>query len=850
MATKEFDFSLGDTKQKSFNVNSVSNQNDQYSNFNLNANLKRSTDNPIHPKNESFHSKSTKNYNVTIVDENDSSRKNNSWSKNNNSFCSNGLNVFDSQKSDTEYQKRWKNEKTSSKDSWSTLSLHIEAYETSVEVEREQNNCDKSLKSKPNVFEIPRQQEDTKGEPEVMQHRASQKLLNPNDQRNSNAGEKGSDAPPTMGSLVSTVCTIRRALATVGMENAINFPQIVVIGTQSHGKSSVIEGIVGRDFLPRGTGICTRRPLLIQLIYTPMDHPKRKEDKKSKNADWATFDHLPDKKFFDFKDVRKEIERATDELLGTKKGVSDEEIYLKIYASNVVDLTLIDLPGFTKVPVGDQPEDIEVRIRDMSLKYISNPNSIILAVVKATEDFATSEALKFAKMVDKNGDRTLGVLTQLDRMDKGTDATKTLTGELIPVKLGIIGVVGRSQADIEAGKTVKECLNDEVEFLKMKYPTLARENGIPWLIKTLNELLLEYIRKTVPDQKIQIAKMTSDYEAILKKLGDPIEESEKDSKLLRVIGDFVSALKDLLDGNSDIVETSRLIGGALLFQVYEESFADEMNAINALEGLDEKAILIAQKNVQGSTAEFLINEKVFRALVRKQLSLLNDPSLKCVDSIHTQLLSIVAHCKTEMQKKEPRFPVLFDKIEDEITAFIKERIEPTKEVIQKLLVSHRNRFNTNHPDFAAPIAKAIKDQQDFLNMKKNNDKPATPAVAASTQQQQQSTGDQQPKKELTEREKKYAELMKDLVKDGFNVVRTSVQDQVPKNCTRELVDYLKEHIHNHLIETFQGIQKDSKNIDLFGEGKSMAQKRKEASAKLVALIKAKEVLNGIPETIL
>ena len=53
--------------------------------------------------------------------------------------------------------------------------------------------------------------------------------------------------------------------------------------------------------------------------------------------------------------------------------------------------------GMTKVPVGDQPEDIEVQIRSLLLKFISNPNSIILAVSAANADIATSESLKIGK---------------------------------------------------------------------------------------------------------------------------------------------------------------------------------------------------------------------------------------------------------------------------------------------------------------------------------------------------------------------------------------------------------------------------------------------------------------------
>lgn len=127
--------------------------------------------------------------------------------------------------------------------------------------------------------------------------------------------------------------------------------------------------------------------------------------------------------------------------------------------------------------MGDQPKDIEIQIRDLILKHISNPNCIILAVTAANTDMATSEALKVAREVDPDGRRnapthhdhnlnhlnwngavsfvldnllldsgrrTLAVVTKLDLMDAGTDAMDVLMGRVIPVKLGIIGVVNRS----------------------------------------------------------------------------------------------------------------------------------------------------------------------------------------------------------------------------------------------------------------------------------------------------------------------------------------------------------------------------------------------------------------------
>lgn len=155
--------------------------------------------------------------------------------------------------------------------------------------------------------------------------------------------------------------------------------------------------------------------------------------------EWGKFLHTRNKIFSDFDDIRREIEQETDRMAGANKGICPEPINLKIYSTRVVNLTLIDLPGLTKVPVGDQPEDIEKQIRDLLIKYIENPNSIILAVTAANTDMATSESLKMAKDVDPDGRRTLAVVTKLDLMDAGTDAIDILCGRVIPVKLGIIG---------------------------------------------------------------------------------------------------------------------------------------------------------------------------------------------------------------------------------------------------------------------------------------------------------------------------------------------------------------------------------------------------------------------------
>lgn len=194
-------------------------------------------------------------------------------------------------------------------------------------------------------------------------------------------------------------------------------PVIVVIGGQSSGKSSVLESIVGKDFLPRGTNIVTRRPINIQLINTP--HAQR---------EWAEFLHKPGEKYYDFTKVREEIELDTDRVCGRNKDISSVQLMLKIYSPKVVDLTLIDLPGITKVPTGDQPKDIEQKIIDLCHQYVYPKSSIIMAVCPANNDLANADALKLARKVDPTGERTLGVLTKIDLMDEGTSAIEIIRG--------------------------------------------------------------------------------------------------------------------------------------------------------------------------------------------------------------------------------------------------------------------------------------------------------------------------------------------------------------------------------------------------------------------------------------
>nr|UXE41663.1 DRP1 protein [Macrobrachium nipponense]WAB21209.1 dynamin-1-like protein isoform [Macrobrachium nipponense] len=500
-----------------------------------------------------------------------------------------------------------------------------------------------------------------------------------------------------MEALIPVINKLQDVFNTVGAD-AIQLPQIVVVGAQSSGKSSVLESLVGRSFLPRGTGIITRRPLVLQLVYTTRDDNQyRSAETGTLDLDeWAQFLHKKEI-YTDFDRVRKEVDEETARIAGHNKGVSNDPIRLRIYSDKVVNLTVVDLPGLTKVPVGEQPEDIEMQIRDMVLSYIGNPNSIILAVSPANMDMAVSESLKLAKEVDPDGRRTLAVITKLDLMDAGTDAIDILCGRVIPVKLGIIGVVNRSQQDIIDNKSINDSLRDEAAFLQRKYPTLANRNGTPYLAKTLNRLLMHHIRDCLPELKTRVTMMMSQFQTLLNSYGDDVKD--KAQTLLQIITKFNAAYCSTIEGTARNIETTELCGGARICYIFHETFGRTLDSIHPLAGLTQMDILTAIRNATGPRPALFVPEVSFELLVKRQIRRLEEPSLRCIELVHEEMQRIIQFCGTEVQQEMLRFPKLHEKIVDVVTQLLRRRLPPTNDMIENLVAVELAYINTKHPDF-------------------------------------------------------------------------------------------------------------------------------------------------------
>ncbi|KAK8513497.1 hypothetical protein V6N13_002232 [Hibiscus sabdariffa] len=512
-----------------------------------------------------------------------------------------------------------------------------------------------------------------------------------------NTNNDMSSAPKTAAtigsSLIPVINKLHDILASSGTElSDISVPQVAVVGSQSSGKSSVLETLVGRDFLPRGCDICTRRPLVLMLENRP---PSSDDD----SVEWGEFRHLPGRRFYDFSQIRQEIQAETEREAGCNKGVSEKQIRLKISSPNVLNMTIIDLPGITKVPVGDQPSDIEARIRRMIMAHINNENCIILAVSPANSDLATSDALQIAKLADPSGSRTVGVITKLDIMDRGTNACNFLLGRVVPLKLGYVGVVNRCQEDIYKNRSIQEALSYEEQFFHDHpvYNGVSDRCGIPQLAKKLNQILEQHIRKDLPRLK---AVLNSRMQVAMKELqtyGDVVEsKAEQGATLLNILRRYCDDFSAMVDGKSQEMSTKELFGGARIHYLFQSMFVKLLEEVDPCEKLGDEDIAYALRNSSGLRNVLFVPEVPFEVLVKRQIAQLSDPCHQCLWIVYDELIKISQTCEaTGLQ----RFPSLRKHINEVVRKFLDAAAKPAETMIRNLIEMEMDYINSSHPSF-------------------------------------------------------------------------------------------------------------------------------------------------------
>ncbi|OHT17223.1 Dynamin central region family protein [Tritrichomonas foetus] len=594
-----------------------------------------------------------------------------------------------------------------------------------------------------------------------------------------------------MQNLIPVLNKLQDVFATVGA-HAVDLPQIVVVGCQSAGKSSVLEAIVQKDFLPRGAGICTRRPLVLQLIHI---------DKGHNPSEWAEFLHKPGQKWTDFNKVMKEIEDETDRVCGTNKGVTDQPINLKVFSPNVLNLTLVDLPGLTKIAVEDQPADIAEQIEKMVLSYITPPNSIILAITPANMDLANSDSLIIARKVDPDGHRTVGVLTKLDIMDKGTNARDVLLNKVYPLKLGYIGVVNRSQQDINTKKAVSAAVDAERKFFETHeaYSDIAKNCGTAYLTTTLNQLLMRHIKAKLPSLYAQINDLLAKKKQELITYGASLGTSLEEQQLLlfQLVSKYMSELHAVLDGSSTHLSDQNLDGGSTIISAMIDEFPAAMLSIQSVKEMPPEKVQVMIESHSGIKRSMFFPEATFHTLVKLEIEKLRPCVKECIEKAKQILMDI--HSGLEVPELS-RFTSLRESIvniaQDGVTTCAKEALAYADQLLDIQMAF----INTHHPDFQG------KKQIDLSGGIGNN-----------------------------------VSVLVDLVHRYYVIVRKEIIDSIPKAIFKCLLDRSVSNLRYELVERLV------LNPDL-NEDPAVAEKRRNCLKMIEALKTASKVLGDVRKT--
>lgn len=575
----------------------------------------------------------------------------------------------------------------------------------------------------------------------------------------------------------------------------------------------------------------TRRPLVLQLINRPATSQTNGEsegvegttDKAANVDEWGEFLHIPGQKFYDFNKIRDEISKETEAKVGRNAGISPAPINLRIYSPNVLTLTLVDLPGLTRVPVGDQPRDIERQIRDMIVKYIAKSNAIILAVTAANIDLANSDGLKLAREVDPEGQRTIGVLTKVDLMDEGTDVVDILAGRIIPLRMGYVPVVNRGQRDIDNKKPIQAALEAERAFFEnhKAYRNKSSYCGTPYLARKLNLILMMHIKQTLPDIKARISSSLQKYTSELDTLG-PSMLGNSANIVLNIITEFTNEWRTVLDGNNTELSSTELSGGARISFVFHELYANGVKAVDPFDMVKDVDIRTILYNSSGSSPALFVGTTAFELIVKQQIKRLEEPSLKCVSLVYDELVRILTQLLSKALYR--RYPSLKEKMHNVVIGFFKKAMEPTNKLVKDLVAMESIYVNTGHPDFLnGHRAMAIVNERHNpkpvqVDPKTGKALAGTPARAASPTLAESNLGGDgnsgffgsffaaKNKKKaaameappptlkasgtLSERENIEVEVIKLLISSYYNIVKRTMIDMVPKAIMLNLVAYV------------------------------------------------------------
>ena len=588
----------------------------------------------------------------------------------------------------------------------------------------------------------------------------------------------------------------------------IDIPQLVVVGSQSSGKSSILNSILGMDILPTGSNMVTRGPLQLELIQT-------KKDIKASfgeyvDSTWMNLNEInidfPNPTDEQKSEIRSMINQLTNQYAGNGMNITDNPIYLRIYSPNIPNLSLVDLPGLTMVACTDkgQPKDIKDRIRNLVGNYISNKSAIIMAVMPARTDIEADIALDLIKEHDPRCERTVGILTKIDLMNEGTDITHLLENKVskdLQLGYGYYAIKNRNKIEADTMNVI-DGLREEYRYFN-DHPIYSNHRykefmGIPCLCKNLSSLLVKSLKKSFPRILEKINRDLESNTSDLNKLGDPIpqEDSMKSAYIHKTIAKLTRAFISVLEDRGKIINSGRNV---------KQQFLEFRQTIENLQpfskaNCNDSYITDAISNCEGNHMSFPsppveVLEQLMKDPIKRPIFNINQHAQKCSQNIMNELNVLVEHLLEEQSIN--RFPELNKLI--------------TKTCLNEVFIPHLNK-----------TYRAIEDE-------------------LCSQENYIWTDDLKFNEALVDSNSSNVDVMRILAENYYKATTYILQDTIPKKIMYYLVSQSQKDIGSKLYEIIKKTELD----ELLKEVDNIQERRNNLDKIIKDLRSAKELIEGI-----
>jgi GTP-binding protein EngB required for normal cell division len=585
-------------------------------------------------------------------------------------------------------------------------------------------------------------------------------------------------------------------------------PCLVVVGTQSSGKSTFLNKITNRKILPTGSSMVTRTPLQMNLINHPTeDKIEIGNCKNGISTIEMTMKLSTPMTNQECDKIREEIEKQTKILAGNNFGISFQPIIVKIYSPSVPNLSLIDLPGLTCVAQTDrgQPLDTPEKIQELVGSYIKSERTIILAVVAARPDLEADLALGVIKKYDPHYQRTIGVITKTDLMNKDDDISKYLSGTIsgnLQTKFGYFAVHNKTSTDTEKSGLQDSFIEEKKYFASHPVYSKIKEQdrlGVPNLVQHLSGILTEHVRKFLPEVNQELIKMQQDVDHKLSALGSslPADLESKMTIVNTLINNLCKQFIASLEEEGHALNIGRHI---------KDTFVEFRNVVQRIEPFNTKEypdeyIVSVIRNCEGnhmpySVPPIKVMERCLRDPTHRPFQLLKEPSIICLQKIYARLLTLITNLLT--QDDIARFPKLATRIRDEILTL----------------------FNSCQKECLAMIEYEIKKDENYIW-----------------------TDDAGFFKDLVETKGATdAKTIRPLLSRYFNTVKYIIEHGIPKLIMLLFVQKIEDSISSILFDKL--MSRTTTISDLLQEAGEVAEKRRLYESQRVKIASARKIIDS------